>query len=204
MFQTIQSIIQQVDFSTISEERRSILQPLIDYIQSKIDQNKSIQLNFICTHNSRRSQFAQVWAKVAAERYGIFIQSFSAGVEVTACNPRTIASLNRFGFKTNSSSEDNPIHWLSFTDKEEKLQLFSKTLEHPDNPKSNFAAIMTCDHADETCPIVPGCEARIPVRYMDPKKYDDTPLESTMYDYRSFEIASEMFYVFSKIKLTHV
>ena len=58
---------------------------------------------------------------------------------------------------------------------------------------------MTCSHADENCPIVSGCEKRIPIRYEDPKNFDDTPLESALYDYRSFEIATELFYVFSKV-----
>ena len=63
-----------------------------------------------------------------------------------------------------------------------------------------FAAIMTCSHADENCPFIPGTEKRIPVRYEDPKSFDDTREESVMYDQRSMQIASEMFYVFSKVR----
>jgi len=58
---------------------------------------------------------------------------------------------------------------------------------------------MTCSHADENCPFIPGAEARIPVRYEDPKAFDDTPEEAAQYDARSKQIASEMFYVFSRI-----
>jgi len=58
---------------------------------------------------------------------------------------------------------------------------------------------MTCDHADENCPFIPGTEQRIPVRYEDPKAFDNTPLEAEKYDERSVQIATEMFYVFSKI-----
>ena len=79
--------------------------------------------------------------------------------------------------------------------------MFSKLFDDKTSPTSGFAAVMTCSHADENCPIVPGCDQRISIRYDDPKKYDDTPLEKVMYDYRSFQIATEMFYVFSQVKL---
>ena len=59
---------------------------------------------------------------------------------------------------------------------------------------------MTCSDADENCPFIPGAEKRIPLRYDDPKEFDDTPLEAQKYDERSRQIAAEMFYLFSKIK----
>jgi arsenate reductase (thioredoxin) len=59
---------------------------------------------------------------------------------------------------------------------------------------------MTCSHADENCPFIPGAEKRIAVRYEDPKAFDDTPEEAHRYDERSLQVASEMFYVFSKIQ----
>ncbi|VAW28441.1 Arsenate reductase thioredoxin-coupled, LMWP family, partial [hydrothermal vent metagenome] len=40
---------------------------------------------------------------------------------------------------------------------------------------------------------------RIPVLYEDPKAFDDTELEAKKYDERSLQIATELFYVFSKI-----
>jgi len=70
----------------------------------------------------------------------------------------------------------------------------------PFNPKSEFCAIMTCSQADEGCPFVPGAEKRIPITYDDPKEFDNTPQQSEKYKERSIQIASEMFYVFSKIK----
>jgi arsenate reductase len=69
------------------------------------------------------------------------------------------------------------------------------------NPVSNFAAVMTCSHADENCPFILGTEMRIPVMYEDPKLFDHTVLEKEKYRERSLQIAAEMKYVFSKIKL---
>ena len=59
---------------------------------------------------------------------------------------------------------------------------------------------MTCSHAEENCPYIPGTEARIPVMYDDPKAFDGTALETAKYDERCQQIAAEMFYVFSQIK----
>lgn len=56
-------------FETISTERKTVLQPLVDVIQSKINHNQTLNLNFICTHNSRRSHLAQIWVKTAAAYY---------------------------------------------------------------------------------------------------------------------------------------
>jgi len=200
MYDLIQQVIDKVNLESISEERRLELQVLVDYIQTKKDGNQEINLNFICTHNSRRSQFSQVWAKVASVLYQIDINSYSGGVEETAFNERAIQSLERFGFKISCSGELNPHYQIQFDSATEPIVGFSKMFDDPINPSRQFAAIMTCSHADENCPFVAGCEKRIPVRYDDPKEFDDTPLESAMYDYRSFEIASEMKYVFSKIK----
>jgi arsenate reductase len=59
---------------------------------------------------------------------------------------------------------------------------------------------MTCSHADEGCPLVIGADARFPIKYNDPKVFDDTDLQTTKYAERSLEIAQEMWWVFSQIK----
>jgi len=199
MFEKIQQLIDRMDVESISEPRRQELDVLIRYLQSKVDQNLPIQLNFICTHNSRRSQFSQVWAKVAADYYGFPIESFSGGVEVTAFNERAVASLERFGFLVVKDGMENPRYTVRWSENSDPLIVFSKLYDDVVNPTENFAAIMTCSHADENCPIVVGCEERIPIRYDDPKEYDDTPREAEMYDARSLEIATELFYVFSNV-----
>lgn len=189
--------IQNLD---ISNERKKVLQPLVKYIQKSVDNQGVANLNFICTHNSRRSQFSQVWAKVAANHYMIPMNSHSGGVEITACNERTVASLERFGFGIQSdNSTENPVYTISYDDFA-PIECFSKLFDHESSPTENFAAIMTCSHADENCPFIPGADERIPVRYNDPKAFDDTELEASKYDERSAEIASELFYTFSQIK----
>jgi arsenate reductase len=200
MFSNLSSTIAIVRKQSIPEERKIVLQPLINYIQEKIDDGNAINLNFICTHNSRRSQFSQIWAQTAADYFGIPANCYSGGVEVTAFNQRAVSSIKRSGFEVSFKGETNPCYFISNSSDGEPIIAFSKLFDDPMNSADHFAAVMTCSHADENCPLIPGTEKRIPVRYDDPKEFDDTPQEAAKYDARSMQIASEMFYVFSQIK----
>jgi len=183
----------------IAEERRLILQPLIEYIQLRVDERKVVNLNFICTHNSRRSQFAQIWASVSAAHFGIPAHCFSGGVEVTEFNQRAVESLRRAGFVITQSGFDNPVYSVSFANGKAPVRAYSKMYSNPKNTNTDFAAIMTCDHADQKCPLISGADIRIPITYHDPKVYDNRPEEAAKYDERSRQVAAEMYYVFSKI-----
>ncbi len=200
LYPTLTESVETIRKLPIAEERKEILRPLIAYIQSKINLDKEVNLNFICTHNSRRSQFSQIWAQTAAYFFGVKVNCFSGGVEITAFNERAVASLRRSGFKITSSEGDNPKYFIWHSVDLDPIIAFSKLFDDPINATQQFAAIMTCSHADENCPFIPGAEKRIPVRYEDPKAFDDTFEEAARYDERSHQIASEMFYVFSKIQ----
>ena len=180
--------------------RRTVLQPLIDYIQQK-EQGEVAVLNFICTHNSRRSHLCQVWAKTMASYHAMpDVRCYSGGTETTAVYPMIVETLKNTGFEINKIDEqENPTYKLKFNDKMCPMTLFSKTYDHVLNPKDNFAAIMTCGHADSNCPIIPNAE-RIAVTYVDPKVTDGTPEQAAVYAERSKQIATEMKYVFSSIK----
>ncbi|TDB69188.1 arsenate-mycothiol transferase ArsC [Arundinibacter roseus] len=185
----------------ISPERLPALNALRGYIQEKIAAHEPINLTFICTHNSRRSHFGQVWAQVAAHAFGLSdVQCFSGGTENTACNPRTIAALERAGVRVVKTTEgENPVYALWYDDEMPPVEAFSKVYDQAPNPVSGFAAIMTCSHAEENCPFIPGAECRLPVMYEDPKAADDSPLETQTYDERCRQIATEMKYVFSDL-----
>ena len=181
----------------ISEERQAVLQPLVRYLKNTRESEQTVYLNCICTHNSRRSQFAQVWAAVAAHLHQMPAQVFSGGVEITACHPNTVASLQRSGLSiTALDSTDNPRYAVQFDEDTPPLILFSKLYDDVANQAPSFAALMTCAHADENCPFIPGAEARIALNYNDPKQFDGSPQEAAGYDERSLQIASEMLFAF--------
>ena len=192
----------KAEFGDISDERKEKLKQLAVYIQKCGSEGKPAKLTFVCTHNSRRSHLAQVWAQTAASHYGIKnVVSFSGGTEATACNPLTIAALKRAGFTAHatSSSDANPHYSLSFQEGGEPLTCFSKVYNDAPNPTSGYCAIMTCSQADKACPTAPGCDLRIAIPYDDPKVSDGTPNESATYDKRGEQIAREMLYVLSQV-----
>ena len=189
-------LIDKLDHTLIVDHRKDLLKPLTDYIVLKSKQKVEANLNFICTHNSRRSQFTQVWAKIISDYYGFNINSFSGGTEVTNCNTRTISSFERMGFKVKNPAGENPHYELTYHEKRKPIIVYSKTFDDISNPKNNFAAVMTCTNADENCPIIPGAEKRISLPFEDPKIFDNSAQESEKYDERSIQIATEMKYVF--------
>ena len=201
MFETISNVINSLEITEISEDRKTILKPLIDYLNDKIKTNKSIRLNFICTHNSRRSHLSQIWAQTMAEHYNINnVSCYSGGTEATAMYPKVGETLTNQGFKIiKLSEENNPIYSIKFSENEPSIIAFSKQFSDDFNPVSEFAAIMTCSSADEACPMVFGCDNRIAITYEDPKKSDGTSLQTETYLNRSLQIATEMKFVFSNL-----
>lgn len=202
MNSTLANSITEIILLDINQERRNILQPMIDYIQPKIAAKSDVNINFICTHNSRRSHLAQVWAQVAAAYYHIpGVHCYSGGTEVTAVFPKIATTLDKAGMNVHSlSPSPNPIYALKFAHNALPIIAFSKKYDDAFNPQRDFAAIMTCSQADADCPFILGAEKRIPITYEDPKVADDTAQQDEVYHSRSLQIASEMFYVFSRLK----
>jgi len=202
VFKDISKTINALDIVLIPEVRKQTLQPLIDYINKNIKDDAFTRLNFICTHNSRRSHLSQVWAQTMAAFYNINkVYSYSGGTEATALFPKVEETLIKQGFKIEAlSKEKNPIYSIKYNSNEPAIIAFSKVFSANFNPASKFAAIMTCSSADKGCPIVMGCDIRIPITYEDPKIADGTPQQNETYFKRSLEIATEMKYVFSKVR----
>ena len=202
MYQKLIEIINnKIDVQSISEERKAVLQPLIDFIQQKVNDRQDININFICTHNSRRSHLSQVWAQVASAHFNIpNVHCYSGGTEETSLFPKVAETLTNQGFNIFKIADtNNPVYAIKYSDNALPIIGFSKKYDSPFNPVSAFTAIMTCSQADGGCPFIAGAEKRIPITFEDPKISDNTPEQSQVYAERSLQIATEMFYVFSKV-----
>ncbi|WP_026705182.1 arsenate-mycothiol transferase ArsC [Flavobacterium soli] len=198
---TLSHYITKIEAQEISEVRKALLQPLVDFIQQKVNNQQPIDINFICTHNSRRSHLSQIWAQTAAAHYKIQnVNCYSGGTEATALFPKVAKTLADSGFEILTLSEgNNPVYAIKHDENAAPIIGFSKKYDDAFNPVSGFAAIMTCSQADGGCPFIAGAEKRIPITFEDPKAFDNTPQQDEKYEERSLQIASEMFYVFSKI-----
>ena len=197
---TVQRLIS--GFDQITSERKEILRSLTEFIQNKVNAGDKVYLNFICTHNSRRSHLAQLWAQAAAYYYSVpGVVAFSGGTEATAFNPKAVAAMQRVGFEIAVTKQGvNPVYEVHYSKNAPPVIAFSKKYDDPFNDNKDFAAIMTCSHADENCPFVPGASARIALTYDDPKEFDGTPLEAKKYSERVDEIGREILWAFFQLK----
>jgi arsenate reductase len=203
MLSTLQPTIDQLtkEFDQIAAHRKETLRELTQFIKSKVNAGQPAYLNFICTHNSRRSHVSQLWAQAAAHHYHVpKVVCFSGGTEATAFNPRAVKAMQEAGFSIKMTKDgNNPIYEVRFADDVEPIIAFSKTYDDPFNYNKDFAAIMTCSHADENCPLIQGASKRIALNYDDPKEFDGTPLEAAKYSERVHEIGREILFAFSQV-----
>lgn len=172
-------------------------QEQLKVLRNYIAENNPARLNFICTHNSRRSHLGMIWAIVAAHYHGLDqVESYSGGTEATALNPRMVVALARAGFRIDDPGGENPHYLVHFSADAPPLICFSKRYDDSANPSAGFAAIMTCSEADENCPLIFGADLRLPLTYEDPKLADDTPAETARYDERLRQIGREVLFAF--------
>ena len=182
-----------------SNRHEPLLQEIASFVVEELNDGRRAKLHFICTHNSRRSQFAQAWCALVQGWMNLdAADCYSVGTEVTACNERTIAALERAGCSIDINRENigNPVYTVSARDTDMNLRLWSKQYNDDSTPDKNFAAVMTCDHADANCPYIPGALHRFPLTYTDPKYADDTEMEEAAYDNTCNMIAADMIRLF--------
>lgn len=196
-------ILKQLNAETVSTERKEVLNKLADAINQSYAQCGSVKLNFICTHNSRRSIFSQVWASVISEYLQLpSIEVYSGGTEVTKVFPQVIKTLKEQGVTIFSEDKsENPKFQFKSPQHKKEVLLFSKLYNDEANPSENFIAVMTCNSADADCPFIPGAFKRISTPFVDPKFSDGSDKMDKIYEQTSVEIATELMYVLNKVKV---
>ncbi len=108
-----------------------------------------IDILFVCTHNSVRSQIAEG----LVNHFGNDLKGSSAGTSITSVNPFAIAVLSEIGV-------DITHH-------------FSKSIE--DFMEKSFDYVVTvCDNAKETCPFYPNAKKFIHMGFKDPNSISGT------------------------------
>jgi protein-tyrosine-phosphatase len=188
--------------AALPADRKQTLDRIAEIVDNELAAGRPARLTFICTANSRRSHLGQLWAAAAAAYWRVDgVETHSGGTEATAFDPRAIAAIERAGFviETPAQPGDNPRYLVGFAEGRPPIESFSKRYDDPSNPSTDFVAVMTCTEADQNCPHVSGAALRVSLPYEDPKLADGTPEETTRYDERSRQIATEMLYLFSRV-----
>lgn len=185
----------------IEENRIEELDVVVSAIQELKQSGQNVNIIVVCTHNSRRSQLGEVWINILAYHFGISaLTAYSGGMEDTAFNERMVTALLDSGVGLKLIEEgSNPRYIVEDIGMDDHV-LFSKAYDHAINPQSGYIALMVCDHADENCPVVIGMKYRIPLRYKDPKEFDDTEHEEKAYREKVLEVGREMYYIMDRIK----
>ncbi len=173
------------------------LQVLSILIKCAARDKESLAINFVCTHNSRRSQIAQVWATVAAAWHdNSFVQAYSGGTEVTALHANVITALIGLGFRVETDKNTPHRHLIYFSDEHPPVEGWSKRYDDPANPDKDFVAVMVCDDADANCPFLLSAKKRLSIKYTDPKFSDGSPEEASTYLKTAKTIGAEVFNLF--------
>jgi protein-tyrosine phosphatase/arsenate reductase len=190
------------EVAAIPDHRKHILITVASFVKEKIKAGESLNILYVCTHNSRRSHLGQIWGKTAADYFGIKnVNTFSAGTEVTAFNPNAINAIKTIGFEVESDGAlANPHYQVFYDSLAAPIRCFSKTYHDESIPTQNVIAIMTCTEADGNCPIIPGTDLRIALPYEDPKKFDGSSLQDQAYLERARQIAIENLFLFSHVQ----
>ena len=198
---TVKSFFENAEKNvTINNERKALLKSIADFMIEELSDRDKLNINFICTHNSRRSQISQVWAFYAAEYFDLPINAFSGGTETTAFHRNTVKTLQNVGFNFNveNFSHQNPKYSIGFKGSDKTILGFSKKYDDEAN-EYPYIAITTCGHADENCPFIADALKRFHLPFVDPKSSDNTPLQKEKYLATNQEIAAEIFLNFKEV-----
>ena len=113
-----------------------------------------LNLMFLCTGNSCRSQMAEGWARTLGGQYGddwLIVES--AGIEAHGKNPRAITVMQEAGVDISG---------------QESTRLTADMLQLAD------LVVSVCGHADEHCPVLPAGTRKIHWPLDDPAKAQGT------------------------------
>ncbi len=200
--QLIDQLLEDAD--RIPDQRREILDSLTGHIRKQLNSKEPVRLNFICTHNLRRSQISQIWAHTAAAAFQTpRLETGSGGTEATAFHPHAVRAMRTLGFRITEPDPEknpgNPHYHVSVGTGIPALVCYSKRFEETFPAGTPFLAVMTCSDADQNCPVVPGALARIPLTYEDPKTFDGSGKEQQEYLRTAVEIGREILQAFRNI-----
>lgn len=109
-------------------------------------QSNKLQLLFLCTGNSCRSQMAEGWARHLKSHV---LDAYSAGVETHGLNPNAVSVMAEVG-----------------------IDISNHKSQHIDEFKDTAldVVVTVCGHAHESCPVFPGKTRVVHVGFDDPPK----------------------------------
>lgn len=183
---------------SISAERKAKLSNISKAIATRISTEGQAVVQFVCTHNSRRSQAAEFLLDIIARHFKVSIAAISAGTESTAFNERMISAFEFYGFSfIKYGLDENPLY--IYQENFQDLYYYSKSYEEELIVYDKKIVVTVCDDASENCPVIPGTFDRFHLNFKDPKHSDNSPQEEATYRNKIIEIGSEMYWLVTQI-----
>ena len=191
------------EFVNVPDSTGKNLREAGTYIIDQLNNGQLTSISFVCEHNSRKSHLGQIWTEMATLYYGIDnVKCYSGGTTPTHVNQRIIKALENTGFHISEKgiAGNGPKYHLGFGRPSQGFEIFSKRYDHPMNPDTNYMAISLCYNPEECCPISYGADQQLTIPYEDLQPFDNTPLETDMYDRQCRQIARDMFFMMDFVK----
>ena len=132
--------------------------------QTEPNVNRPLQVLFLCTHNSARSQMAE---GILRYHGGNQVEAFSAGNQPSEVRPEAVRTMQALGI-------DISHHRSKHLD-----EFIGQSFDY---------VITVCDQANETCPVFPGDPHRIHWSFHDPSAIEDPKTRIRTYE----QIAQEL------------
>lgn len=195
-----QSLYKDPIIVPVDEARKIIIDQIVQSIQ---EQKERVQLLFICTHNSRRSQACELWAQTWKDFYKLTnLDLHSAGIKRSTFNYRMADAARRSGFRVELHRTDQEETYLitSPFDKASTKGYHSIQLDDKMVPNTNVISVVTCPHVWKKFTPVKGEVSHFYLPYEDPNWYDGQVNESELYAELFSKIGSEMKYLMKRLK----
>jgi arsenate reductase len=190
------------DYRNIPMERRYVLDEIANYLIGTIQVAGSADLLIIGSNNATRSILAEVWARAASHYYGIdHVRIFSGGTGKGQIPTNTIIALEKAGFIIYKRKNSRDLSYeIKYSYNITPVIVRSKKYNDEASPSSDYGVVFVCPSADANLPYPEGSNFRTSLHYFDPVAYDQSEDALEHYLTRSREIATEMFYIFYRLK----
>ena len=195
----IEASLRRFALEDIPALRRSHLGVVAGMLRAELRRRPALEVMFICTHNSRRSQMSQAWTTAIAHALGLQLTVSSGGTGPTGVHRSVSRALREHGFEVDETSPESCRWLVEFAPGAPPIELWSKRWDAAGNPRQNFVTIANCAAAEESCPTIPGALGRLAMLYEDPKVSDGTERELETYLSVCRQIGMEISWVLGEV-----
>lgn len=182
-------------FKEIPEDKRNRLNDLSIYISSKLKSKNKVKILLTSPFDDSVGAIGKIWAKMAVIYNDLDQIEIFSGVDSSRINEGAIEALKQNGLEIKKTkSGASLLYTVKFSESLPSLKISGKRVSHPDNPQSDFVALILNDHSTTPSSIFTGADFRLPIFYDPPQSQENK------YSELSLRVGADMFYIFSEVR----